>query len=63
MYKQPWVQAMVKQIQDYLVANAAWLGIDPSRKQRVLDYACGHGTISLVLRNSAPRAQRIDELC
>lgn len=48
MYKQPWVQALVKQIQDFLVANAVWLGIDPEKEQRVLDYACGHGTISLV---------------
>lgn len=49
MYKQPWVQAMVKQVQDFLVANADWLGINPDREgHRVLDYACGHGTISLV---------------
>lgn len=48
MYKQPWVQALVKQVQDYLVANAEWLGINPEKEQRVLDYACGHGTISLV---------------
>ena len=53
MYKQPWVQAMVKQIQDFLVANAEWIGIEPSREQRVLDYACGHGTISLVRRPSS----------
>lgn len=42
---------MVKQIQGFLVANAEWIGIDPGREQRVLDYACGHGTISLVCRS------------
>lgn len=56
MYAQPWVQAMVSQIQSFLVSNAAWLGIGPGKKQRVLDYACGHGTISLVSRASSARS-------
>ena len=44
---------MVKQLQDFVVANADWLGFNAGSEQRVLDNACGHGTISLVSQLTA----------
>ena len=46
MYKEEWVQQLIRTIQTYLVDNHAWVDINPSKAQRVLDYACGHGTVS-----------------
>ena len=48
MYSQAWVQDLVGKIQDFMRDNTEWLGLDTTSKQRLLDYACGHGTISLV---------------
>jgi ubiquinone/menaquinone biosynthesis C-methylase UbiE len=47
MYMKPWVQKLIQQIQQFLQAQAkaGWLDIDPSKPQRVLDYACGNGTV------------------
>ena len=53
MYNKPWVKAMVKQLQDFVVSNADWLGFTDGTEQRVLDYACGHGTMSLVSQLTA----------
>ena len=48
MYKEEWVQNLVRQIQDYIVLNSGWLGIDKSSSKYILDYACGDGTVSKV---------------
>jgi 2-polyprenyl-3-methyl-5-hydroxy-6-metoxy-1,4-benzoquinol methylase len=48
MYNLEWVQDGIKKIQDFIRTNVAWLGIATAASQRVLDYACGHGTISIV---------------
>ena len=48
LYEQQWVKDQIGKIQGFIRANIAWLGIASSIGQRVLDYACGHGTISLV---------------
>jgi hypothetical protein len=42
------VQDGVRKIQAYISSNIDWLGLASNKPQRVLDYACGHGTISLV---------------
>lgn len=51
MYLEPWVQKLIQQITQLLQAQAeaGWLEIDPSTPQRVLDYACGNGTVSGVM--------------
>jgi 2-polyprenyl-3-methyl-5-hydroxy-6-metoxy-1,4-benzoquinol methylase len=48
MYSQQWVQDQIHKIQTYIRDNRSWVGMDDSSSQRVLDYACGNGTISLV---------------
>lgn len=48
MYDQQWVKDLVRNIQVYLQHNKGWLSLDETAEQRVLDYACGHGTITLV---------------
>lgn len=50
MYQEPWVQKLIQQIQHFLQAQAeaGWLDIDQSKPQRILDYACGNGTVSSV---------------
>ena len=48
MYALPWIQRLIQKIQDLLLANANMLGLDPCKSQKVLDYACGHGTVSSV---------------
>lgn len=50
MYTKPWVQKLIQQIQQFLhaQAKAGWLDIDQIMPQRVLDYACGNGTVSRV---------------
>lgn len=52
MYHQPWVQNLIRQIQEFLQANYEWLDIDQTSNQRVLDYACGNGTVSGVRYSS-----------
>jgi hypothetical protein len=47
LYEQQWVKDQIGKIQGFIRAHIAWLGIASSIGQRVLDYACGHGTISL----------------
>jgi len=48
MYLKAWVQKLIQQIQHFLhaQAEAGWLDIDPSKPQKVLDYACGNGKVS-----------------
>ena len=48
MYCQEWVQSLIDQIQQFLQENYEWLGIEADGSQRVLDYACGNGTVSRV---------------
>jgi len=48
MYHKEWVQKLIRQIQQCLQTNSDWLGIDRNVSQRVLDYACGNGTVSSV---------------
>ncbi|KAF2183040.1 S-adenosyl-L-methionine-dependent methyltransferase [Zopfia rhizophila CBS 207.26] len=56
MYQMEWVQKLIRQIQHCLQTNSAWLGIDQSKRQRVLDYACGNGTVSSALLAVFPEA-------
>lgn len=56
MYQVEWVQKLLSQIQDCLRQNSSWLGIDTSKPQRILDYACGNGTVSTALLGSFPKA-------
>ncbi|KAL4762585.1 uncharacterized protein BDW70DRAFT_158563 [Aspergillus foveolatus] len=39
LYQEAWTQKLLRQIQACLQINSDWLGIDPSRSQRILDYA------------------------
>ena len=48
LYQEEWVQKLLQQIRDFLQTNSDWLGIDQSKRQRVLDYAAGNGTVSSV---------------
>jgi ubiquinone/menaquinone biosynthesis C-methylase UbiE len=48
MYALPWIQRLIAKIQDLLRTNTSILALDPSKSQKVLDYACGHGTVSSV---------------
>lgn len=48
MYKEKWVQDLIEELKDFVASNHTWLGLDANRPQRVLDYACGNGTISEV---------------
>ncbi|KAH8694050.1 S-adenosyl-L-methionine-dependent methyltransferase [Talaromyces proteolyticus] len=48
LYQEPWIRKLLQQIQICLQMNSDWLGIDLSRPQRILDYACGNGTVSSV---------------
>ncbi|KAF2160852.1 hypothetical protein M409DRAFT_28732 [Zasmidium cellare ATCC 36951] len=55
MYKEKWVQDLIQQLKDFVGANHSWLGLDVDKKQRVLDYACGNGTISEGLALVCPK--------
>ncbi|TPX07909.1 uncharacterized protein E0L32_010364 [Thyridium curvatum] len=57
MYQVDWVQKLLMQIKECLRQNSDWLGIDPSKPQTILDYACGNGTVSLGLLDSFPLAK------
>lgn len=48
MYKEKWVQDLIQQLKDFVASNHPWLGLEADKEQRVLDYACGNGTISEV---------------
>lgn len=50
MYKELWVQKLTRQISDHLRSNLTWLGIGESSSAsvRLLDYACGTGSVSKV---------------
>ncbi|KAL4741679.1 S-adenosyl-L-methionine-dependent methyltransferase [Aspergillus similis] len=56
LYQEAWIQKLLGQIQTCLQTNSDWLGIDPSRPQRILDYACGNGTVSSALLSRFPNA-------
>jgi SAM-dependent methyltransferase len=56
MYKLPWVQKLLAQIKGCLEQNSDWLGIDATKPQRILDYACGNGTVSAALLGCFPLA-------
>ncbi|KAJ9629480.1 hypothetical protein H2203_001854 [Taxawa tesnikishii (nom. ined.)] len=49
MYDLEWVQKLIRQIRQCLQTNSAWLGVAPKKPQRILDYACGNGTVSSAL--------------
>jgi SAM-dependent methyltransferase len=49
MYEMPWVQQLIHQTQHHLIENSLWLNLTPSKPQRIVDYACGHGTVSSAL--------------
>lgn len=48
MYQVDWVKKLLSQIQECLQHNSDWLGIEADKPQRVLDYACGNGTVTTV---------------
>ncbi|KAF5860131.1 hypothetical protein ETB97_001989 [Aspergillus alliaceus] len=56
LYQDTWVQKLLQHIQDFLQVNSDWFGIDPFLPQRVLDYACGNGTVSSALLANFPNA-------
>ncbi|KAE8396674.1 hypothetical protein BDV23DRAFT_177669 [Aspergillus alliaceus] len=56
LYQETWVQKLLQHIQDFLQVNSDWFGIDPFLPQRVLDYACGNGTVSSALLANFPNA-------
>jgi len=73
---QPWQQEMIARINSFLAANAEWLGLPPrqsssadnsnARPIRVLDYACGPGTVTAILGPRANEWKGIDlsaEMC
>lgn len=39
---------VIKQVKDFVSSNHSWFGLDPEKRQKVLDYACGAGTVSEV---------------
>ena len=54
----PWVRELIEQISKYLRENAEWIGI-PSQEAtkdraiKLLDYACGNGTVSMVSQSES----------
>lgn len=69
MYNEKWVQDLIQQLRDYVGSNYAWLGLDANKAQRVLDYACGDGTMSEVgvgcseLSDADVRSQGLAPVC
>lgn len=68
---EPWQQEMMAQLTTFLSAEADWLGL-PSREAsndrpiRVLDYACGPGTVTAILGARANEWRGLDlsdEMC
>lgn len=60
MYQVEWVQKLLVQIRDCLKQNSDLLGVDASKPQRILDYACGNGPVSIVSTTiSRPRYLQI----
>lgn len=71
---EPWQRDMLNKIHDFMLSNISWIGvdfIDPStafeakdssspRKIRVLDYACGPGTVTNVIYSHATEFVGID---
>ncbi|RYP67899.1 hypothetical protein DL770_008530 [Monosporascus sp. CRB-9-2] len=55
LYKEEWVKKLLRQIEDFLQTESDWLGVSKSEPQRVLDYACGNGTVSRALLNEFPK--------
>jgi len=61
MYLKPWVQKLIQQIRQSLQAQteADWVDIDRRKPQRVLDYACGNGTVSGVSIEPDPAGPKV----
>ncbi|KAI0126685.1 S-adenosyl-L-methionine-dependent methyltransferase [Xylariales sp. AK1849] len=55
LYELEWIQKLIGHIQHCLRSNTTWLGIEQSKSQRVLDYACGNGTVSAALLPAFPQ--------
>ncbi|KAL8773393.1 MAG: hypothetical protein Q9203_004463 [Teloschistes exilis] len=62
----PWQKRLIKQVTEDIQAHAQWLGLSPlpindaSRNIKLLDYACGPGTISIALQPFITSSQGID---
>ncbi|KAL9577532.1 MAG: hypothetical protein Q9212_006305, partial [Teloschistes hypoglaucus] len=62
----PWQKRLIKQITEDMQAHAEWLGLSPlqpndaSTSVKLLDYACGPGTISIALQPFITSSQGID---
>ncbi|RMZ92278.1 hypothetical protein DV736_g495, partial [Chaetothyriales sp. CBS 134916] len=56
--EQQWQRDMISQITAFLQSHASWIGISPTDK--VLDYACGPGTITNAFGARAAEYQGID---
>lgn len=51
VFKQEWVQALARQITDYIQTHVDWIGVTPATagaRVTMLDYACGNGVASMV---------------
>ena len=73
---EPWQKDLINKTHEFMLANLTWLGVDftnpsttfeaptgPStsaRQVRVLDYACGPGTITSILAGHATEFAGID---
>ncbi|KAL8686776.1 MAG: hypothetical protein Q9218_006875, partial [Villophora microphyllina] len=61
---QPWQKQLIKQITEDIQSHAQWLGLRERDKKdeslRLLDYACGPGTISMALHPYITSATGID---
>ncbi|RMZ86109.1 hypothetical protein DV737_g127, partial [Chaetothyriales sp. CBS 132003] len=56
--EQQWQRDMISQITTFLQSHASWTGVKPT--DRVLDYACGPGTITNAFGARAAEYQGID---
>ncbi|KAL8667383.1 MAG: hypothetical protein Q9202_000599 [Teloschistes flavicans] len=62
----PWQKRLINQITEDIQAHAQWLNLSPlapndgSTSVRLLDYACGPGTISIALQPFITSSQGID---
>lgn len=67
---EPWQQEMIAQLTTFLSGQADWLGLPPvsadGKPVRVLDYACGPGTVTAILGGRATEWRGLDlsgEMC
>ncbi|KAK6083291.1 methyltransferase [Seiridium cupressi] len=56
MYQNPFIQKLLQFTEEFLRTNVDSLGIDRSKQQRILDYACGNGTVARALLKVLPLA-------